>query len=70
MEERRKTHRKPLALNTVALLQKASAQLRIGPAAALEAAESLYTSGLTTYPRTETNKSAEYKGVFGSSTCS
>lgn len=58
VEERRKSHRKPLPLNTVALLQKASQKLRMGPARALEVAESLYLAGMTTYPRTETNKYA------------
>lgn len=49
---------RPLPLNTVKFLQKASAQLRIGAHQALSIAEALYIAGLITYPRTETTKHA------------
>ena len=47
---------RPLPLNTVALLQKASAEIGLGPADTLHYAESLYLKGLTSYPRTETSR--------------
>lgn len=48
--------RKPLPLNTVAMLQMASDELGIGPGDALHYAEQLYLKGITSYPRTETDR--------------
>ncbi|MDR2944807.1 MAG: topoisomerase DNA-binding C4 zinc finger domain-containing protein [Methanosarcinales archaeon] len=51
----------PFPLNTTEFLKRASAFLNISPEKSLEIAEQLYLSGLTSYPRTETNK---YAGDF------
>ncbi|WNY25291.1 DNA topoisomerase [Methanolapillus millepedarum] len=45
----------PVPLNTTEFLKRASSFLNISPEKALEIAEQLYLSGLTSYPRTETN---------------
>ena len=50
---------RPLALNTVRMLQKASSRLRQGAQRALGIAEDLYLAGLITYPRTETTRYPE-----------
>lgn len=49
----------PFPLNTTEFLKRASSFLNISPEKSLEIAEQLYLSGLTSYPRTETNKYAE-----------
>lgn len=46
----------PAGLNTVSLLRVASSYLKISPHNTMVIAERLYTSGYTTYPRTETTK--------------
>ena len=46
----------PFPLNTTEFLKRASAFLNVSPEKSLEIAEQLYLSGLTSYPRTETNK--------------
>ncbi|WNY27344.1 DNA topoisomerase [Methanolapillus ohkumae] len=45
----------PVPLNTTEFLKRASSFLNISPEKSLEIAEQLYLSGLTSYPRTETN---------------
>ena len=50
---------RPLPLNTVELLKKASASLGIDPGSALHHAEQLYLKGIVSYPRTETTRYAE-----------
>ncbi|EME30198.1 DNA topoisomerase III alpha [Galdieria sulphuraria] len=52
-KERR--HR-PLPLNTVELLKLASKRLKMSPHQVAQVAESLYTQGLISYPRTESSK--------------
>ena len=52
---------RPLGLNTVALLKKASEKLNMSPNEALHKAEDLYMQGYTTYPRTE---SSSYPSSF------
>lgn len=54
-----KTKYRPFPLNTVKLQQLATGKLRISSDAAMEAAESLYTKGFISYPRTETDAFAE-----------
>jgi DNA topoisomerase-1 len=49
----------PNPLNTTELLKRASKFLGISPEIALEVAEQLYLAGLTSYPRTDTNKYAD-----------
>lgn len=49
----------PVPLNTTEFLKRASAFLNISPEKSLEIAEQLYLSGLTSYPRTETNMYAD-----------
>lgn len=49
----------PIPLNTTEFLKRASAYLGIVAEQALELAEQLYLAGLTSYPRTETNKYTE-----------
>lgn len=49
----------PVPLNTTEFLKRASAFLNISPEKSLEVGEQLYLSGLTSYPRTETNKYAD-----------
>lgn len=46
----------PAALDTVGLLRGASLRLGVSPARCMQLAESLYTSGLISYPRTETSQ--------------
>ena len=46
----------PVGMNTVLLLKLASNALGLSPHRAMEIAESLYTSGFISYPRTETTK--------------
>ena len=51
----------PLGLNTVELLKVASRRLGLSPHRTMEVAESLYTSGYLSYPRTE---STRYPATF------
>eukprot|EP01060_Flectonema_neradi_P029887 TRINITY_DN4237_c0_g2_i1.p1 TRINITY_DN4237_c0_g2~~TRINITY_DN4237_c0_g2_i1.p1 ORF type:complete len:760 (+),score=136.87 TRINITY_DN4237_c0_g2_i1:79-2358(+) len=59
------TIQRPLPLNTVELLRKASSILGIDPGSALHYAEQLYLKGITSYPRTETNLYAANFDVSG-----
>ena len=52
---------RPLGMNTVSLLKKASEKLHTGPADSMHRAESLYMDGYITYPRTE---SSSYPASF------
>ena len=52
----RRTYPPPVGLNTVALLKLASSALGLSPHRAMQIAEELYTSGLISYPRTESTK--------------
>ncbi|CAE8599558.1 unnamed protein product [Polarella glacialis] len=47
---------RPKALNTVGMLKAASRELGMDPHSCMQVAERLYTSGLLTYPRTETSR--------------
>lgn len=47
---------RPTALNTVAMLKAASRELGMDPHHAMQVGEKLYTSGMMTYPRTETTR--------------
>lgn len=49
------TRRKPLPLTTVELQKLATSRLRMSAAEAMKAAETLYTQGYISYPRTETD---------------
>eukprot|EP00747_Dinoflagellata_sp_TGD_P127450 gnl/TRDRNA2_/TRDRNA2_174404_c0_seq1.p1 gnl/TRDRNA2_/TRDRNA2_174404_c0~~gnl/TRDRNA2_/TRDRNA2_174404_c0_seq1.p1 ORF type:complete len:960 (-),score=186.57 gnl/TRDRNA2_/TRDRNA2_174404_c0_seq1:88-2784(-) len=53
-EERRVE--RPVALNTVAMLQAVSRELGMDPQRCMQVAEKLYLGGLLTYPRTETTR--------------
>ncbi|KAF4519848.1 hypothetical protein B566_EDAN017439 [Ephemera danica] len=55
VESRPKSKWRPLPLDTVELEKLASRKLRITAAEAMRVAENLYSSGLISYPRTETN---------------
>lgn len=52
----RSSLKRPLPLNTVAMLRMASDELGIGPGDAMHMAEQLYLKGVMSYPRTETAK--------------
>ena len=55
----------PVGLNTATLLKIASSFLKMSPHETMQIAESLYTKGYITYPRTETTKYAstfDFKG--------
>ena len=55
----------PVGLNTATLLKIASSFLKMSPHETMSVAESLYTKGFITYPRTETTKYAstfDFKG--------
>ena len=59
------TKTSPVGLNTVTLLKIASSFLKMSPHETMQIAESLYTKGYITYPRTETTKYAstfDFKG--------
>jgi DNA topoisomerase-3 len=56
IEEKPKPYFKPYPMNTVALTKIAASNLRIGSSQVMNIAEKLYTSGLISYPRTETDK--------------
>ncbi|XP_076801869.1 DNA topoisomerase 3-beta-1-like [Clavelina lepadiformis] len=54
IKTKEKVKQRPQALNTVEMLRVASSSLNIGPQQTMQAAESLYTRGYISYPRTET----------------
>jgi len=56
MARRTVTKSRPLPLNTVAMLQKASERIGVSPGDAMHCAEQLYLKGILSYPRTETCK--------------
>ena len=51
----KRTYIAPVGMNTVALLKLASSALGLSPQRAMQVAEELYTSGLISYPRTESS---------------
>lgn len=55
VDGRRKTHWRPLPMDTVSLEKLASSKLRITAKQTMTIAEKLYNKGFISYPRTETN---------------
>lgn len=69
VRERKQMVRRPLPLNTVALMKKASTVLGMSPQRALQIAESLYLRGFLTYPRTESTHFAPAFNLDGAIDC-
>ncbi|XP_053212808.1 DNA topoisomerase 3-alpha-like [Panonychus citri] len=55
VESRRKTHWRPVPMDTICLEKLASSKLRISAKTTMGIAEKLYVKGFISYPRTETN---------------
>lgn len=55
VEQKPKSKWRPLPMDTVEMEKLASRKLRIGAKETMQLAESLYTRGFISYPRTETN---------------
>ncbi|RMZ99619.1 DNA topoisomerase 3-alpha, partial [Brachionus plicatilis] len=62
---------RPVALNTIELLKLASRKLNINAKKTMTIAENLYSEGLISYPRTETNiftETFDFRGIIESQT--
>lgn len=55
VQQKPKNKWRPLPLDTVEMEKLASRKLRIGAKETMQLAETLYTKGFISYPRTETN---------------
>ncbi|CAK0837613.1 unnamed protein product, partial [Prorocentrum cordatum] len=65
VEKRRNDLQRPLPLNTVVLLQKASELCGLSPGEAMMQAEQLYLKGFLSYPRTETTRYPQHFDKWG-----